>query len=191
VPHDDDNSAVGEHAPDRKLSHPSMGLPGPVALLEQLTLALARSVDQSCEVAVLVVVETEHTDDPMWGRLRGAATHLERVLRPEDTVGQLDECTLVAICGGVANPRDAEVLAERAMTDIGVSCTMAITVSGASRDSFELLKRALETPPTMTTVKLPHGRAPLHLVARMTVPERRRAGQSSPPTSMPAPDPLP
>jgi hypothetical protein len=189
VPHDDD-SAEDDQAPDKKLSHPSMGLPGPAALLEQLALAIARSVDRQREVAVLVVVETEHNDDPVWGRLRGAATHLERVLRPDDTIGQLDERTLVAICGEVADSRDADLLAERAMKDIGVSCTMAVIMSGESRNSFELLKQALETPPTMTTVKLPHGRAPLDLVARMTVP-KGRAGHPSLPASLPASFPAP
>jgi hypothetical protein len=187
MPHDDD-SAADDQAPDKKLSHPSMGLPGPAALLEQLALAIARSVDRQREVAVLVVVETEHTDDAAWGRLRGAATHLEHVLRPDDTIVQVDERTLVAICGEVANSRDADLLAERAMKDIGVSCTMAVTMSGKCRNSFELLKQALETPPTMTTVKLPHGRAPLDLVARMTVPPKGRAGHPSSPAPFPAPD---
>ena len=192
MPHDDDDEiAANEQAPDKKLSHPSMGLPGPTAILEQLTLAIARAAEQHCEVAVLVVVEAGHTDDPAWGRLRGAATHLQTVLRPDDTVGQLDESTLVAICSGVADVHDAEVLASDAMKDIGVSCTMAVTMSGQARNSFELLKRALETPPTMTTVKLAHGRAPLDLVARLAVPEQDRADHPTLPASLRALDPPP
>ncbi len=188
MPQDDDDIWADDQTPDKKLSHPSMGLPGPAALLEQLTLAITRAVEQHCEVAVLVVVETDHTDDPAWGRLRGAATHLQRVLRPDDTVGQLDEGTLVAICSGVADAHDAESLATQAMKDIGVSCTMAVTMSGETCNAFELLKQALETPPTMTTVKLAHGRAPLDLVARLPVPEKARAGHPSQPTPLRAPD---
>jgi hypothetical protein len=188
VPHDDDETAADDQAPDKKLSHPSMGLPGPAVLLEQLTLAIARAGEQHREVAVIVVVDTGHTDDPAWGRLRAAATHLQHVLRPDDIVGQLDQGTLVAICSDVADADDAELLASQTMKDIGVSCTMAVTMSGETRDSFELLKQALETPPTMTTVKLPHGRAPLDLVARVPGPEKGQAGHPSLPESLRAPD---
>lgn len=154
----------------RDRSRESMERLGRALLLDQLASAIVRSEVEHREFAVLVLVTDEQAEDALWSTLRTGARRVQRALRPGDTIEQLDDRTLVAICDDVANVDDAESLARRALIDIGISCTLSVTMSGDQSDSSLLLTNALLAAPTRTTAQLPHGRAPLGLVAGMARP---------------------
>ena len=156
-----DNGAtilVGDTDPEIVLD-PLTGLPGRAYLLEMLDEALQQSLGADHLVGLFTVdIDRFKTINDSQGfsagddALRGLATRLEEILRPDDVLTRMSGDEFTVLCPDVFGPAEAMEIAEQlrlCCNDVdpdsplhGVTISVGVAVGGADRGGEDLVREA-------------------------------------------------
>ena len=114
------------------------GLPGCALLIDRLHVALLRSHRLNRQVAVLAFTHIEHEAD-----LGAVADRLRKKLRPDDTIAQPIDATLVVVCNDIADEEALDTIRNRLLDAIGIDCLEHDVLSMAGAGAQELVEHVL------------------------------------------------
>jgi GGDEF domain-containing protein len=142
VTRDADVVPASERAQYAALFDPVTRLPGWALLVDRVNVALLRSQRLNRQVAVLVLRDIKASAGTSLA-LGDLAAKLHAALRPDDTIAQIGDRTLVAVCNDLSDDEQARRIAGRLLETSDVVCHLRITLSGRDHDAEVVLARAL------------------------------------------------
>jgi hypothetical protein len=142
---DADIIPASEQAQYAALFVPTTGLPGPALLMDRLAVSLLRAQRAHRHAALLIFADIETPARRPLDHAGVTAAMLSSV-RPDDTVAQVADRTIVVVCNDVRDSGQMHMIVERVIENSGVVCRVSAILIGDGRgpDPVSLLTRALE-----------------------------------------------
>jgi GGDEF domain-containing protein len=117
-------------------------LPGWPLLIDRTAVALTRARRNGSQVLVAVLGDVRAHRELVID-VRAVVATLRDQLRGDDTIGRVDERTLIIVCNDVSFDSDAAQIVRRLIANSNIDCTMGISLSAGHDDARSLLTAAV------------------------------------------------